>query len=663
MDTRDIVDSIRHALLEWDANPISNEHVLSRVNQAYAILYQHFIRSQDSMFGQYINLQLRSGVNEYDIPKDCIGKRIEQVEIPVPPQDPYTWIKLEKVDAKRTHAYNTPKVMTIVPAVWSQLGNKLMIYPKPSTDYVARVMISRRLTPLSYPVGRITFMSGNQLTLDSFYSEDVVANQSDAQASFVSIVDFRTGETKKIYHYTLADGNVITLDAPPTNRTTLLGQAITPVDSLDAMSIAYDPITKQVTAKVVGALAGRISAGDVVEVEYKLNSTEGYYTQLYASEFPVDVQASVLSQDGYFPPDSVPASLDSPFSTTVTVLATNPTVNHITWSEPNYSPMFVGGVLAPVPADLTERVVSVQNSTTPSVITLDIGSNFGSIFDTVVTLSDSWGNLQPREIMVSVQTYPILDETKLETSDVLYKAYTTTAGVFPPLETNSLGYAYDRVTLGVNTVSILSQTSPGYGDVLRYSAPHDFVLGSKLRLDLIDNCTAYVGASEIYKAGEASSLTQVQLPFLVGAKFNGAKISDLLGSINGIPDLLSNDVGFTPVTVLSIHKGTPNTFQQYTTATWAYDPINNVELDDMVCLGATTCVPVTGEFYNQFLIDYAVLMIRASLHEVDDAINQALKILLASLKSDTAGRPTGVIQTRDFNGSRTYHTPTRRGRR
>ncbi len=66
-----------------------------------------------------------------------------------------------------------------------------------------------------------------------------------------------------------------------------------------------------------------------------------------------------------------------------------------------------------------------------------------------------------------------------------------------------------------------------------------------------------------------------------------------------------------------------------------------------------------GSEYDEFLINLTVLKLRSSLNENDPEILNAIKENMAQLKSDTAGRPTGIHIQRDFGRGASYTRPGR----
>lgn len=663
MDTRQLINATRAALLEWDSNPISDQHILGVLNQAYLLAYNHLVRSQDSMFAKYVYLQLVAGVTDYEIPRECYGKRIETVEYPTPPASPMTWNRLRKVDAKQAYAYDLPRIATYLPNVFCQLNNKLRILPRPNSTYAIRIMISRRLETLGLPVGRVMAYRGSRIVLDAIDNEEAVIQAADANAAYVNIVDFATGEVKKTYHYYLASGNEITLDNAPNERTTYRDAPLSPVAKITASALRFDAITHTIVGTTTPNIPPEISVGNYVEISSLLDSSGSYATRAYTSATADAIVASLSAGDGYLMPDAVLPSVYTPnYAKLVMVTAIDRVNNTISWQDTTFAPLLVDGFRANISAaDRLQKPVRVNNLDVKTAIQLA-----GAIpvqYNTPVTLRDSTGHLQPLVLLATSHSFPVQDLTLLETDTVIYKAYTTRADAMPTSEANISNRAYDTLDYGAGTIGITSYSTPACGNRLIYAAPHGLgASGTDTRVLLEDGQTDYGGGALRYMYASIIDANTLATSVYIGAKYTLATADTLHAGFTGIPALALWDTTLINVDSADVCKGTPRTFSINSVPTVGYDITNNPALDDYVCMAGTTCVPITGPAFDHFLIEYATLLIRSSMNETDEAANEALKLLLGNLKSDTAGRVTAIQQSRDFNGQKIYRTPTRWGR-
>ncbi len=661
MDTRQLINATRAALLEWDSNPISDAHILGVLNQAYLLAYNHLVRSQDGMFAKYVYLQLVAGVTDYEIPRECYGKRIETVEYPTPPASPMTWNRLRKVDAKQAYAYDLPRIATYLPNVFCQLGSAIRILPRPNSTYAIRIMISRRLEPLGLPVGRVMAYRGSRIVLDAIDNEEAVIQAADANAAYLNIVDFATGEVKKTYHYYLASGNEIALDNAPNERTTYRDAPLSAIAQVAVSTLAWNAATSTVTGSCSNT-AG-LDVGNYVEVSSLLDSRESYATRAYAGFAGPAIVASIAAGDGYLMPDAVLPSVYTPnYAKMVMITAVDRVNNTISWQDTTFAPLLVDGFRASIlPANRLQKTVRVDNLDVKT--TIQLAGAIPVQYNSTVTLSDSTGHLLPLVLPVTSHSFPVQDLTLLETDTVIYKAYTSRADAMPTSEANTSNRAYDTLTHATGTIGITSYTSPACGNRLVYSAPHGLgASGTDTRLLLNDGQTDYGGGALRYMYASIVDANTLATSVYVGAKYTLATADTLYAGFTGIPALALWDTTLINADSSDVCRGTPRTFSIISVPTVGYDISNNPALDDYVCMAGTTCVPITGPAFDHFLIEYATLLIRSSMNETDEAANEALKLLLGNLKSDTAGRVMAIQQSRDFNGQKTYRAPTRWGR-
>jgi hypothetical protein len=174
-----------------------------------------------------------------------MGKRIEAVFIPSPPnqsQAPWSWQKIRKMDFKQTASFQTTRVRTYYPSVWSTLNNKLYLFPLPLIGYTSQLIISRKLPKMGVYGGKITDFTGNILTVDSINDDTIVDNVSVPSAAFICVTSFKTGEIKAMYAYNVVDdaAGTITLCDPPVGRTTYMGYPVSNAPNGNWGSIELD---------------------------------------------------------------------------------------------------------------------------------------------------------------------------------------------------------------------------------------------------------------------------------------------------------------------------------------------------------------------------------------------------------------------------------------
>jgi hypothetical protein len=269
VNTKELETKVRDALFEYQTDPVSSLYVIRTLNEAYRFVYHHQVKSNDTLFGEIYELQLTAGESEYDMPECLWSKRIEHFQIPSPPNEanePWGWVKLPKSDWKQSYRYQTKRIRTYYPCCWSQLNNKIYVYPPPLLSFKAKMVISRRLVPLGVYGGRITQLGYNDLTLDELYDDRLVDYASDSSMAYICICDHTTGELKALFPYNAVNETTkkITLSGPSAGRGYSSRQfqylrltAVTAGDTGDDIRL------KIVTVGSGGAIVASVSGNDI----------------------------------------------------------------------------------------------------------------------------------------------------------------------------------------------------------------------------------------------------------------------------------------------------------------------------------------------------------------------------------------------------------------
>jgi hypothetical protein len=297
MNTKELVESVRFGLLEFDIHPISDSLIMEKLNQAYRFVYTHTVKSNDSMFAKFIPIQFTTGVGVYNLPKNLWGKRIEQLEVPSPPyaaDNPWAWLSIDKVEVKRLHKYDSPRLKTWLPLAWAQAGNKIMIAPPPLNGYAARIIVTEALIPLSLHVGRIVEARGDRIQLDEANSDQLDENLAKTDANYFSVSDFQTGEHKCVFPYRSFQNNVLELTT--TNKVTHIGYPVVSVTKYDLVAVGYSiPLSAlQITKGPVNP-----ASGSTVEVCAGTNSLtyENSITGRIVYEDAIDFYVSMTATE------------------------------------------------------------------------------------------------------------------------------------------------------------------------------------------------------------------------------------------------------------------------------------------------------------------------------------------------------------------------------
>ena len=244
MNTAELVEEVRHGLMEYQINPISDTYIISFLNRGYRKLYNHYARASDNHFGQIYELSITSGTQEYTLPERLWSKRVDYLRWPTPGNTPRGWIKIDKIDFKDSHKYDLPQSFSTTPYAWSQLNNTLKFYPTPNISITAELLHIPKLVPLKRTEGVILSFSSPTITLIEDVDSDFSDNASSAVGeNYLTICDGVTGVVKHVLRYTAATGNSITI-ADPTNRSQVQGVDFSSTSS-DLSDIAQDDVVVQ----------------------------------------------------------------------------------------------------------------------------------------------------------------------------------------------------------------------------------------------------------------------------------------------------------------------------------------------------------------------------------------------------------------------------------
>jgi hypothetical protein len=191
---------------------------------------------------------------------------------------------------------------------------------------------------------------------------------------------------------------------------------------------------------------------------------------------------------------------------------------------------------------------------------------------------------------------------------------------------------------------------------LRVTADTAGSAGNNITVNIIDS-----GVGGTITASVAGTTITVDLAGAV-SKITSAVVT----AINGTPAAAalvtasSVDPGSTTMTVTNENQalfGGVAKFNDFEVSTLPGSSWGTIEVDDYVCFGVATAVPITGEAFDTFITDWATMKIRGALNESDPEVTNSLKLQLQELQGDNAGRVLGVKINRSvYNawGTRPY---------
>lgn len=575
MRVDEMITAVREQALEFDSDPISDEGILRRLNFAYSYAYNHFVKSNDSLFAKYYYFSLQAGLSQYDLPKSLFGKRIESFECPTPPQSgyqPFAYAPIDRIDPQSFTRYDAPRGRTLLPSAWTQMRNKLWVAPPPLIASKVRMLATPSLVPLGLLEGSVVGFQGDTISLDKAPTATLSTNLAAVASNIISISDGTTGEVKAVYVYEGINGTDIQLGSASV-RTEIKGQPVRKCYSHAAYKLTYDAANKTITVDTTTPIL-EVAVGDYIEVQ--MNANPG---GLYNIEDDLEDDTDPYDQPEYEMPA---ASIVSGGKTVMTFTRGGKVVAvsdySITWSDTNASPTFIDGFVAEA-----------------------------TVFSGDLTLVET----------------------------VLY-----------------------------NNLSVVRAVS---------AVNHGLTIGKQYKMTMLDTGVATLDGKQKIVPDTAYSFVVLMVPPVLTG-FNASTATWSLykyGSsyvTTGWPALKDVSPSSPPIATLSLSVLSPYvyTLKPYRTDNDpdVYEHSDDIAIDDNVCWGWATGVPIIPEAYHEALVQYAVLTLKSSLNETDNEVAALLKELFVTMKGDTAGRRLGTRIERKFGGRSNNLSQSRRfGRR
>jgi hypothetical protein len=329
-NTSELIMQARGAIHEYDQGPITDEHIVMKLNRAYSFAYNQLVSSNQSLFSEWKYLTVKQQISSYPLPKDMFNRRIHNIYVPVPSYDtakPSGWVEIQRADPADITHYQSRRLTVYYPYKWTQIGENLVIAPTPIADTVLKLQVTQALVPLAKLQGQITEIRGNILFLDRSPDADASANVNRKGMNLISISDEMTGRVKALYPYSEIDGESITL-SDNFNRDAVREKRIRRAyATTNATKIEYDPLTKECLALLNANPSSYISVGDTVEVQ---RSASGSY----------NIRDTLVTADDFYMPPEYTLG-DNTF--TVGCKVTEVGNNYIKWQDASCVPDFENG--------------------------------------------------------------------------------------------------------------------------------------------------------------------------------------------------------------------------------------------------------------------------------------------------------------------------------
>lgn len=236
---QNVVEEIYQQLDELNRDSVSIENdIIPTLNRAQDYAMDILVRKYPEPLLKTVELNLQSGVYDYDIPEDVFEDRILKLETQIPiggANNRSNYVEIQRISYRDITNYESAAVSSF-PLYFCIIGRKIRIVPQPSGTYNARMWVARNPEKLILPQGRITVLNQpqNYIVVDEVGSG--VTTESDQLSSYVNVVDGQTGEIKGTLQVQSIVDSKITFRTVPT-RATVLNRTIT---TLDQISLQLD---------------------------------------------------------------------------------------------------------------------------------------------------------------------------------------------------------------------------------------------------------------------------------------------------------------------------------------------------------------------------------------------------------------------------------------
>lgn len=221
-----MVEAVRQLSDEDNTTDISDSDIIASLNRGQQRLVRIASRKYEPMFMRETTLSSFDGTNsnEATIPETAFSLIIDQVDVVLNNRS----YRVTQAPIRQMSELETGSSTTSIPWYYSIRGNKILIYPYPSSNTSLRVRYQIRPPKLVKSQGRITTIdSGNtQVYIDSVGSD--LTTSIAALKAFVNLVDGTTGLVKATMQISNidTDSNIISFKTSSLDRSTVFNQTV-----------------------------------------------------------------------------------------------------------------------------------------------------------------------------------------------------------------------------------------------------------------------------------------------------------------------------------------------------------------------------------------------------------------------------------------------------
>jgi hypothetical protein len=227
----DMVVAVRQLADEDNTEDVTNSELLSSLNRAQQQLVRIAIKKYEPMFMREATISTFNG-REATIPEQAFAVNVDSVDVV---ENNSRYYRVYPAPIRHMTELETSGTSSI-PRHYSVRGDKLLLYPAPSSGVQIRVRYQIRPPKLVLTQGRITNiddLSSGILYVNSLGSD--LTTSIDSLKAFVNIIDGTTGLVKGTVQISAIDTDEkkITIKTASLDRSTVFGQTVSTSISTD----------------------------------------------------------------------------------------------------------------------------------------------------------------------------------------------------------------------------------------------------------------------------------------------------------------------------------------------------------------------------------------------------------------------------------------------
>lgn len=615
-NTDSLIQRVRDKLFEQQKTVISDSMILDNINEGYRILFNFYAKDNPNYSGITKTIEIVPGVTEYDLPKDLYNKRIVSVNALVS-NFLHPRVKLDYVAYEDSYLFDYPTLSALYPGAYSTLGNKLYLFPTARNVMSLELIAVPDVIPLGPMLGEVIRVNGNRLTLNKVSDASVALEDFE---NFVSVSDFYNGSHKQLYTVEAIEGTDLVLGSNLI-RDTYKGSAITNIHNSEGSYCQWNPLSGRLTIYGVTGFA----VGEKIEIGLGID----LHTEYLSAEYPdldSDLATNITGNNGYSPGDILFDT--SPFSETIyTVKSVGD--GYIEVTDMGFKPVVKSGYVfsSDTIPSLANQAISALPLTTISVVAAYAGSlTAGNTYtvlltDTTLTLADftvtcTWNGVafEPQYVVPSTATN---NYTTMTYTDDAATPQTVNISNFVDLPTTFQSYYCPSHTLGN--------------------------AGETVRMTFYNVYETSGSPSINYVLATIESASRVTLAKPIPTTHLQAKPTLYQAGFTGIPQVLDYSISMELKSLCTIHSNTPALYaSNVESGVDGYESTRIIGVDDLVTLGRSTGKSTFGDNFEDFLVNFATLNIRASLNEDDPQIKKAIDMSIQTIRNDIGTRDLGM---------------------